>query len=770
MPFEDVLRTLVDSSALPREPRHARERLNRLRQLDTTFTELSSGLVHLPALLEGTRWTVWVDPEDAANGLVRMHPHLSPLGWWLIGDEVALLDAAGRTIGWVETDGRWLDGSDVDVVLGPPGWLEELAGGWATVEVTGAGLRWTPCAAVPEPTEAQRAAIRLGFERSAETEVLPAVVEEHDAIELRMAWGDRPVHEALLADRDAFTQAPVPPLSVLYGAAGLEVRRGVAAAEGFDWDALGRWQRRNRLRSVHDLDDQLVDGLLVSLGALRLVLEEGAAALGDDDAERLGGAALLAALLEPDRVTEAFWEEATAEGVSPAEIDGYVEVLATHLDERLPVGLAWLRARALEADGEAATAVGVLEAAVTGTCTHSPALVELAGYRADQGDAGAALRLLRRAGVVHEDDDESLVPMGEAHRLLHEVEGLAMHRPPLVARRNDPCPCGSGRKYKLCHLGRERHDLSVRAGWLYDKAIRFAHRHGDALVEDLVDTLASGDPALAFRLQDLPTVMDLSLHEGELFDAFLASRGALLPDDEALLAAQWSLVDRGLFEIERVQGDRLELLDIGRSERITVVNTHPSERTRPGVLLIGRPLPVGDTHRAFAGFLQVSGTSVPALLDAIDSDDPFAVAEELAVLFRPPHVENTDGEAMVFHTVRWQVPDPAAVGPALQAAGWLGEDEPVWRLVRPSGSRGQTEIATLRLEDDLLVGEANSDERADVVRSVVAARIPGAAEVSRESRSLRDAMDLLERSAAPPATEPGQMSAERLRAALGLDS
>ena len=68
-------------------PRGSRDELDRLLQLDTSFTEVSDGFVFVPALVEGTAWTVWVDSDDGADGFVRMHPALAALGWWLIGDD-----------------------------------------------------------------------------------------------------------------------------------------------------------------------------------------------------------------------------------------------------------------------------------------------------------------------------------------------------------------------------------------------------------------------------------------------------------------------------------------------------------------------------------------------------------------------------------------------------------------------------------------------------------------------------------------------------------
>ena len=47
------------------------------------------------------------------------------------------------------------------------------------------------------------------------------------------------------------------------------------------------------------------------------------------------------------------------------------------------------------------------------------------------------------------------------------------------------CPCGSGRKYKACHLGRETHSLDDRAGWLYQKASRFLRDRRPLATEEL---------------------------------------------------------------------------------------------------------------------------------------------------------------------------------------------------------------------------------------------------------------------------------------------
>src|SRR5699024_6678412 len=131
-------------------------------------------------------------------------------------------------------------------------------------------------------------------------------------------------------------------------------------------------------------------------------------------------------------------------------------------------------------------------------------------------------------------------------------------------------------------------------------------------------------------------VVDLALHDDGGFEEFLATRGELLPDDEAILAAEWALVDRVVVEVGRRHGDRAELRDLGRGERITVVNVSAGGPLEPGAVLLGRPLPVGDTHRAINGLVEVPRRLVQPLLDAIDTGDATEIGHVIASTFLPP--------------------------------------------------------------------------------------------------------------------------------------
>ena len=738
MPVDDILAALCD-----RGERVSRDQLDRLLGDDTAFTYVEDGVVQVPRLLEGTTWTAWIDAEQARDGFVRVHPHLEAMGWWLIGDDVDLVSETGQRRGPLEVDAMWLDGRDTDVVLGPEGWLAELAGGWASIRVAEGGLCWTACPTPPSPTEAQIEAMRVGFEAAVRTGSEIARLGRPAPPDPRQAGGDDPIHEALVADREAFVADPIPPLPALYEAAGLEQRDSTIAERGFDWDAYRAWQERNRLAAFYKLDEDQIDGVQLVLGACSTVLGDRVGALGATEDERRDTAKRLGSILDDGTLATVFWDESEGRGTRPDGLLRFIDTVSADLEAPLPVGLAWVRARALDLVGDAGTAAALLEQAVTSDCTHEPALIELAGFVADRGDAVGAEALLRRAGVLEADldPDDGFDELSDGEQLLLEVLPFA-HRPRPTVGRNDRCPCGSGRKYKQCHLGKERHPLEERAAWLYDKARRFLRRRAPDAVWDLADEVGdvADSPGVASHMRDSPWLVDVALHEGGAFADFLAARDQLLPDDEALLATQWSLVSRGVFEVQSVDRDRLELHDIGRGDDVTVVRTVPTARARTGVVLVGRPLPVGDTYRAFSGFIELSRARVNDFLVAIDEADAAGLAALVGELVRPPSLCNTDGEDLVFHTLRWTCPQPERVDTALCQAGLTPDGEDEWTLVRDGSNQPPTVIAHLTLVGNELTAEVNSDERADELRSLVGEVIPDAELAEDDVRSVDEAL------------------------------
>ena len=136
----------------------------------------------------------------------------------------------------------------------------------------------------------------------------------------------------------------------------------------------------------------------------------------------------------------------------------FAETLEPKVPRTARVAFRWLRAVALERHRR-----------------HRGGRTRAAGGRVDGSGLAAAVvrsgpfRLRsrrRRARVVvaaprrRRTRDDLLASLLEQHR--------AEPRPDIG--RNEPCWCGSGRKYKKCHLGREQLPLADRVGWLYTKA------------------------------------------------------------------------------------------------------------------------------------------------------------------------------------------------------------------------------------------------------------------------------------------------------------
>lgn len=155
--------------------------------------------------------------------------------------------------------------------------------------------------------------------------------------------------------------------------------------------------------------------------------------------------------------------------------------------------------------------------------------------------------------------------------------------------------------------------------------------------------VADGDGSTFVALVEAPLLADVALHEGGAFADFLAQRDALLPDDEALTAAQWALTDRSLFEITAMPDGHLVLRDVRSSEERAIEYSTPPDGSRVGGLLLGRPLPVGDTWRALSGFIDVPEDQRDAALELLDGEpDPFELAAFIGACIRASSAMSND--------------------------------------------------------------------------------------------------------------------------------
>lgn len=727
------------------------EDVDRLLQVDMAFAELRDGLVYVPALTEGVGFGVWVDPETAAEGYLLLHPALDAIGWWIVDGPVDLFDEAGEWIGVVESDGWLIDGVDTDVVLGPEGWLEDFAGSWIAFRVNQGALAIEHLAGPPSVDPARADAVAAAFEAVAEHQRFQAYGAD-EPVDVWRSELSTVLQEAILREGPLFAGEPVSASGDLLDAAGLRLEQPWVVPADLDPEVLAAAESERRAMARWGVDADAVLGARMLLGAMSLHADGDPDAFGATTDEREMAPALFAGLLQREPITRIVGYEC-ADGNACDRALGFAQAIAAAFGDDPHIwGPDWLAAHCHLVLGDVDAAAELLDG-MPSEITCLPVLVDRAMVAADRSRALEAHRLLSEAERQVEDLSEFSLLSYRYRQLVSdlfdEVDVWATNTPPAAARRNDRCPCGSGRKYKVCHLGRELHPIEERSAWLYQKMTRFA-RTGE---RDEIHTLASvmvdamGSPQSWDSLVDAPFIVDIVLHEEELEQRFLDGRQATLPEDEILLAQQWMLVDRSVFEVESARSGHLDLRDLATGDAVEVSNVGSAPTSTPGSILLGRPLPVGETHRAFSGFVSVRPDLVREVLSLLDASDPDELVAFLGSMHRPPAICNTDGHDMALTDITWRVPDDIDVSVALVQAGFTG-GAGTWDLVRDTANQRNSVIASLRIDEDRLVGHVNSTERAEELLELIALHLPGAVHLGSELTELDeiDFTDLPDRS------------------------
>ncbi|MGH3981224.1 MAG: SEC-C domain-containing protein, partial [Pseudonocardiaceae bacterium] len=461
--------------------------------------------------------------------------------------------------------------------------------------------------------------------------------------------------------------------------------------------------------------------------------------------------AAMAFLAEP-AVAEAVLAEAIGPGSDGAAALGlFAETLEPLVPRAARAALRWLRAMAYERLGILARAEAAYHAAEAVDPQWPPTLMGLARYASDRGDAARGLALLRRAGTPA---DHPLV------ELLEQFQ--AMPRPDLG--RNQPCWCGSGRKYKTCHLHHEQLSLDERAAWLYHKAGMFLLDGPwlDVVIETArVRAQFAEVPYAVLGALDAPLVTDAVLFEGGAFAEFVATRGVLLPEDERLLAEQWLLIDRSVYEIEHVRpGVGFTMRDVRTGDVHQVRERTASQTVKRGVLVCARVVPAGDTTQIFGGIEPVALHERDELIALLDSGpDPLDLVDFLTRRFAPPALRDIEGDPLVLCEATLRTGDPAALTTKLDQIYQRDDtDPPQW--IEYVTTHGADRIrATLRLDGPELAIHANSDARIDRVLDTLQALDPTLTIVNQSRQPARDVREAatLAAHAAPAGEDPAHL-------------
>ncbi|EME20876.1 SEC-C domain-containing protein [Rhodococcus triatomae] len=420
----------------------------------------------------------------------------------------------------------------------------------------------------------------------------------------------------LLTDDPTLCTMPTRPLGELIEDAGYVCEGDYVAARGFDFDAHHLARHVALVAREADLHPDEVDAVLAFVQLVATVHDD---ELDLDAARKLleGEADRLAALEDPAAAAAALDVSYGHEDEQLPAVYTVAEALAAHGPRRARASAHWLAGMAADSLGDVRIAERHFEDAVALDDEWTPALFELAQFASDRGDAQRGLDLLGR------------IEGGDSERLYAVLRRFAPAEHPELGR-NDKCWCGSGRKYKVCHLGKSDSTLDERAHWLYEKArlfvqstslfdqvlllaeLRATHR-GDVESED-ADALA----------------LDAVLFEGGMFEHFLSRRGRLLPEDEVELAARWLMVSRSVHEVVAVDGGSVTLRDVRTGDDVDVA---APEGLTVGDLFAARVVPTGSTVQIIGGAEPVPSDRRDEVLAVLSTDpvDPVALVESLSV-------------------------------------------------------------------------------------------------------------------------------------------
>lgn len=487
---------------------------------------------------------------------------------------------------------------EVHAVSGPPGWLGGAqAGDQIAISRRGDQLvveRVEPADAPAQVVSALNAA-------------------QHD---LRLPTDVYTVVGVAAVDAGGFGSDLGAPLSELLVTAGWSVRGEQVAANGYDWDAVqaeAAGRGRARVLETAGVDPSLagrVEHMVEELfGPGSWFRATEALPVRDDRV------AAVARLLGRDGVAGAVWTLGLGPDPEASVAEAVLDLAQglLHRCERTsatgPARLALLAAGKLD---RVDLLPGLLEIAAVGDCTD-PALCAIAADVAlDRGDIKAARRHQQRGWLP---PSELLQQMDRPERSFS-------------AGRNDPCPCGSGKKYKRCHgdvrtrtpTDEERAQLlAVRLDQHALRRARSTHRLAKraGLVEDDQWWVDEGELAQPF-------LRAVTWFAGGLLEDHLATRGALLSDADRAFEESWV-------------GARLVAGASDRAGQITLsdARTVPAPSGIGGSLvlpfgsMVGWEVPVGGQPTFLFG--APVGTDVEATAELFaDGSDPDAIAAALA--------------------------------------------------------------------------------------------------------------------------------------------
>jgi hypothetical protein len=346
--------------------------------------------------------------------------------------------------------------------------------------------------------------------------------------------------------------------------------------------------------------------------------------------------------------------------------------------------------------------------------------------------------------------------------------------------RNDPCPCGSGRKYKRCCLEQQAASHSF---WALQRDA------SDQLTQDML-SFAEGkfgeqiDVAWEdFNMTDLPVPFDAYPSEQQIFMPYFlfhwdphrprGGRGASrrggvvtrwyelekagkLSEMERLLLEQATTQPLSFFEVLCSEaGERIRLRDILVGGETEVVERSASRMLQTGDIIYGQ---IWDLQR-----FSILGCTAPIRIPPSWKAEVISLRKKLRkkvtrqnremtpdelvrhrdvirltyltirdALYAPPRLANTDGDPLVFHTLKFRIESPEKAFEALAPlalgqskeeileGATFSQDGKLWSIEFEWRKKGNAKIPSwdntilgkIEIAGRSLIADVNSENRA----------------------------------------------------------
>ncbi len=371
----------------------------------------------------------------------------------------------------------------------------------------------------------------------------------------------------------------------------------------------------------------------------------------------------------------------------------------------------------------------------------------------------------------------------------------------MTVGRNDPCPCGSGRKYKKCHLAADtaaaaaaRHETASPLHALDNHLVSAMLEYGGKkFAEEFLDEAEALDshPEMTMQFAAPWLVFHAPMQGRPVVDWFLEERGRSLSSGER----DWLSAQRrswlSVWEVRAVEpGLAITLRDLLTFEERRVHEVSASQTAQRHYALLGRVVdadgvsvicgmhPIPLRPRSAAPVIE-RVRKVLRRKTAVSPErlrDPRilrrmldAWSDEIDHARTPPRLQNTDGDDLLLTEDRW-IFDPAMRSELLTRMASIDgahaeePDDPQLFTFLRAGNRMHKEwdttvVGHAELGDGVLRVETNSIARADALRERIEKVCAG--RIRQHIRSHSDPAALLDRkSTSPPAPVSRQRTPE----------